>query len=89
MKINMAHIRERSTSGGWINFAVFDAKVTSGNNDELLYQLTQAARASGLRIDQFALAYKSSGRIQFYGDKNLIRYLSKNWLPHWTHTIDV
>lgn len=85
----MAHLRERSTSGGWINFSVFDAKATSGNNDELLYQLTQAARASGLRIDQSALAYKSSGQIQFYGDKILVKYLSKNWRPHWTHTIDV
>ena len=26
MKINLAHIREHSTSGGWIDFAVFDAK---------------------------------------------------------------
>jgi len=73
MKINMAHLRERSTGGGWINFAVFDARSTTGDNDGLLYQLTQAARASGLRVDQSALAYKSGGRIQFYGDRNLAR----------------
>ena len=89
MKINMAHLRERSTGGGWINFAVFDARSTTGDNDGLLYQLTQAARASGLRVDQSALAYKSGGRIQFYGDRNLVNFLSKNWIPQWTHTIYV
>jgi hypothetical protein len=89
MKINMAHLRERSTTGGWINFAVFDAKSTDGNNAGLLRQLTMAARANGLQVDQSALAFQSGGRIQFYGDKKLVSYLSKGWFPHWTHTIDV
>lgn len=89
MKINVAHLRERSTSGGWINFAIFDAKSTNGDNDGLLFQLTQAARANGLQVDQSALAYKSGGKIQFYGDKNLVSYLSKGWIPKWTHTLDV
>lgn len=89
MKVNMAHLRERSTSGGWINFAVFDAKSTTGDNDGLLYQLTQAARAAGLQVDQSALAYKSGNRIQFYGDKNLVSYLAKGWVPRWTHQINV
>jgi len=89
VKINMAHLRERSTSGGWINFAVFDAKSTNGDNDGLLIQLTQAARANGLQVDQSAIAYKSGGKIQFYGDKNLVSYLSKGWIPQWTHTLDV
>lgn len=42
MKINLAHLRERSTSGGWINFAVFDAKSSSSDsgNGALLAQLT-------------------------------------------------
>lgn len=88
MKINMAHLRERSTTGGWINFAVFDAKSTTGDNDGLLRQLTQAARASGLQVDQSALAYLAGGRIQFYGDKNLVSYLAKGWTTNWTHQID-
>ena len=54
MRINMAHLRERSTSGGWINFAVFDAKSTAGDNAGLFHQLTMAARANGLRVDQSA-----------------------------------
>lgn len=89
MKIEMAHLRERSTTGGWINFAVFNARSTNNDNDGLLYQLTQQALASGLAVDQSALAYKSGGRLRFYGDKNLVDYLSKNWIPHWTHSINV
>lgn len=89
MQVNMAHLRERSTSGGWINFAIFDAKSNTGDNDGLLYQLTQAARVAGLQVDQSALAYSSGGRIQFYGDKNLVSYLAKGWIPQWTHKIDV
>ena len=89
MKINMAHLRERSTTGGWINFAVFDAKSTTGDNAGLLHQLTMAARANGLQVDQSALAFQSGGRLQFYGDKNLVSFLSKGWIPQWTHTVDI
>ena len=92
MKINLAHIRERSTTGGWIDFAVFDAKATTcgdtGNNN-LLVQLTAQARVNGLKIDQSALAYKQGSQIKFFGDKNLVNYLSGNGVPRWTHTVDV
>jgi len=89
MKVNMAYLRERSTSGGWINFAVFDAKSTSGDNEGLLFQLTQIACANGLQVDQSALAFKFGNRTQFYGDKNLVDFLSKGWHPQWTHTLDI
>jgi hypothetical protein len=91
MKINLAHLRERSTSGGWINFVVFDAKSSSGDsgNPTLLAQLTARARASGLRVDQSALAYSQHGRIRFYGTKTLVDYLSRSGVPGWTHTIDL
>ncbi len=91
MKINMAHLRERATTGGYVNFAVFDARSSSGtdaDNAALLGELTSAARAQGLRVDQSALAFTSSGRIMFYGTPNLVKYLSKNWIPRWTHTIN-
>jgi hypothetical protein len=89
MKINMAHLRERSSTGGWINFAVFDAKSTTGDNAGLLHQLTMDGRANGLQVDQSALAFQSGGRIQFYGDKNPVSSLSKCRIPQWTQTIDV
>ncbi|MEQ9877140.1 hypothetical protein ABRP92_04010 [Pectobacterium aroidearum] len=88
MKINLAHLRERAVGGGWVNFAVFEAKSTSGDNDKLLWQLTNKARTSGLRIDQSALAFMSGGRVRFYGDQKLVNYLAKTWHPFWTHTID-
>ena len=77
MKVKMAHLRERAQSGGWINFAVFDARSTTGDNASLLHQLTKAARVSGLMIDQSALAFSYGGRMQFFGDKNLASYLAK------------
>ncbi len=89
MKIQFAHIRAQSTSGGYIDFAVFDAKSAAGNDAVLLSQLTARARASGLKIDQSALAYRQSGRIQFYGSKHLVDHLARSGLPHWTHEIDV
>ena len=89
MRINFAHLRERSTSGGWIDFAVFDAKSTTGSNDQLLASLTLRARASGLKIDQAALAYTEGGRLMFYGSKPLIDFLSRSGVPRWTHRIDV
>lgn len=89
MKINLAHIRERSTSGGYIDFAVFDARSTSGDNATLLAQLTAKARVSGLKIDQSALAYSQNGRIKFYGSKNLVDYLARSGLPRWTHEVDL
>ena len=89
MIINMAHIRERSRTGGYIDFAIFEAKSTSNNNSELLYQLTYKARNNGLKVDQSALAYSENGRTKFFGDKNLVNYLSNNFCNQWTHTIDV
>lgn len=88
MKINMAHLRERAVGGGWVNFAVFEAKSTSGDNDGLLGQLTAKARAGGLQVDQSALAYSSGGRIRFHGSRHLVAYLAKGWRPVWTHSID-
>lgn len=91
MKINLAHVRERAQSGGWVNFAVFDARASSGAHDDnarLLAQLTAKARSANLRVDQSALAFMSGSRLQFYGSPPLVDYLSKKGLPGWTHSID-
>lgn len=91
MRVNLAHLRERARSGGWINFAVFDARSSSGTNDDnarLLAQLTAKAKGANLRVDQSALAFMSGSRIQFFGSPPLVDYLSKNGVPGWTHTID-
>lgn len=91
MRINLAHLRERAVSGAWVNFAVFDARSSSGlqsDNVRLLAQLTARARASNLRVEQSALAFSSGGRTQFFGSPPLVDYLSRNGIPRWTHTID-
>lgn len=92
MQINFAHLREPSTTGGWVNFAVFDAHATSSSdaaNAQALAQLTTKARMAGHRVDQSALAFNENGRLKFYGSKNLVDFLSRSGLPHWTHTMTV
>lgn len=92
MQISFAHLRERSTTGHPIDFAVFGAcsnSRTQAGNSEVLDDLTMRARASGLKIDQSALAYQENGRTKFYGSSNLVDYLSKHGVPRWTHTLDV
>lgn len=91
MKVNLAHLRERARSGGWINIAVFDARSSSGTRDDnarLLAQLTARARNANLRVDQSALAFMSGNRLQFFGSPPLVEYLSKCGLRGWTHTIE-
>ena len=92
MRINWAHVRERAAAGGYIDFAVFDAKPLSATDQErsrLLAQLTHSARAGGLKVDQSALAYNENGQVRFYGDTHLVDYLSRNGVPRWTHTMDI
>ena len=91
MKVNFAHIRERAQNGGWINFAVFDARSSSGardDNSQLLAQLTAKARGANLRVDQAALAFMSGGRLQFFGSPPLVDFLSRSGLPGWTHSLN-
>lgn len=91
MQIDLAHLRERSTSGSPIDFAVFAARSNSGgqvDNNHLLKQLTFKAREAGLKVDQAALVYSENGRTKFFGSKNLVDYLAKRGVPRWTHKID-
>lgn len=91
MQIDLAHLRERSTSGSPIDFAVFAARSNSGgqaDNNHLLTQLTFKARAAGLKVDQAALVYNENGRTKFFGSKSLVDYLAKRGVPRWTHKID-
>ena len=72
------------------DFAVFDAKPNSSSErDSVLYQLTMAARQNGLSVDKSALAFRENGRNTFYGDKDLVDYLSKRSIPRWTHHLDI
>ncbi len=91
MRVNFAHFRERTSSGHWISLAVFDAKANSGSDDDnarLLKYLTAKATATGLTIDQSALAYIRNNRPRFYGSRGLVKYLSRHGVPQWTHQMD-
>lgn len=92
MQIDLAHLRERSTTGTPIDFAVFDARSNSGSqsdNSRLLDQRALKARRAGLKVDQAALAYTESGCVKFFGSKHLVEYLSRRGVPNWTHKLDV
>ena len=89
--MNLAHLRERAQRGGYIDFAVFEARSNTGDdisNGAVLRNLTARARSQGLKIDQSALVFRNGTRTQFYGDKPLVNYLSESGVPRWTHTID-
>lgn len=91
MRINFAHLRERARSGGSINFAVFDARSHSGtesDNSALLAELTGMARAQNLRVDQSALAFRSGGRLVYFGTPTLVQYLSRTGIRGWTHYLE-
>ena len=86
-KIKVAHLRAQG-----INFAVFAADSPSRTNQgraELLADLADRARTSGLRVDKAALAFTEGGRATFYGTPDLVRYLSTHGVSQWTHTITV
>jgi len=91
MRINFAHIRHPAAVGGYVDFAVFEARSSSGiqsDNAAVLARLTMKARASGLKVDQSALAFADGGQVRFYGSPPLVEFLSKSGLPRWTHHID-
>ncbi|PCJ41482.1 MAG: hypothetical protein COA71_07950 [SAR86 cluster bacterium] len=93
MEVNMAHFRQKTVIGGFIDFAIFDAKSESGtesDNLELLNSLTRAAiQSKNLKIDQAALVFKKNDQVRFYGSNDLVNYLSKAGFPKWTHTLEV
>ena len=84
-RIRFAHLNIQG-----IDIAVFDADTIHKTNTArsgLLSDLTCFARKQGLRISKSALAFSECGRIQFYGSADLVRYLSSNGVPCWTHTL--
>lgn len=92
MKIEFAHLREQSTTGRMVDFAVFHGKPihnTPSGRDALLTQLTSAARRTGRKIDVASLVYEEKGEIRTWGHPFVIDFLSKVGVPAATHSIDV
>ncbi len=92
MRIELAHVCDRSITGGFIDFVVFKADANSGmdsDRDELLLDLTTRARAEGLNVQKSALAFSEQGRVMFYGTPDLVEYLSRHGVPQWTHVLNL
>ncbi len=88
----MAHFRQETSNGDFMDFAIFDAKSESGtenDNLKLLNDLSQHARLNKLKVDQAVLVFKVDEQIRFYGSTELAKYLAKVGFPKWTHEIDV
>jgi hypothetical protein len=86
----LAHIRERTVNGQYIDFAVFNANSadhTDSGRSNVLTELTMRARGAGLNVDASALAYEENGRTRFYGSKNVVDYLANSGLPRWNRTL--
>lgn len=92
MRINFSHYRDKSTTGGCIDYAVFEARSQTGSesdNDTLLLSLTIKARNLGYKIDKSALAYLENGELIFFGDSDLVNYLKMNALPNSNNHLDL
>jgi hypothetical protein len=92
MKINMAHLRQETSNGDFMDFAIFDARSESGieaDNLTLLNELSENARKNNFKVDQAVLVFKIDDEIRFYGSTVLAKYLSKVGFPKWTHQIDI
>jgi len=85
-KIPLAHVNIQG-----INCVIFDADArvpTNQARSALLAQLASQARAAGLAVSKRALAFRQGGRLTFFGDDDLVRYLSNNPSAlRWTHKI--
>jgi hypothetical protein len=87
MKIKVAHL---STQG--IDFLVADADARTGSEGDrntLLSQVVVIARRSGLKVDKAALAFTEGGGTAYFGTPDLVRFLARQGVPRWTHTLEV
>jgi hypothetical protein len=92
MRINFAHLKERSTTGRDVNFAVFDAKPTNNTpeeRDQLLLDLILRARAMNLNVEVGALAYVEHGQSKYWGHEFVLDYLVDRGIPRMTHYVMV
>lgn len=54
---------------------------------EALVRLQVMARANGMIATKSALATTQNGRAYYFGSPDLVRYLSINGVPRWTHKL--
>lgn len=92
MRIEFAHLQERSTTGQLVNFAVFHAKANSNTaaaRDAWLAQLIIAANSIGKKVDVGALVYNEHGQIKTWGHPFVLDYLSKRGVPRPNYYVEI
>ncbi len=86
MEVELAHVRI-----GGASVAIFNADARGGMNHDrhrILAELVAHARLNHLRVDRAALAFVRNGRLTFFGDRDLVHYLSRiGVVPQWTHRL--
>lgn len=84
MRIEFAHLRERSTTGQMVDFAVFHAKA-NGNTDadrqRWLSELILRARQVGRKVDVAALVYEEGNEIRWWGHPFVGDFINKVGVP--------
>lgn len=92
MRIEFAHFQELSTTGHYVDFAVFHAKANSNTDsarDAWLAQLIIAANSSGRKVDVGALVYEDFGQIKTWGHPFVLDYLSKRGVPRPNYYVEM
>ena len=90
-RIDFSHLKELSTNGQYVSFAIFQAKPTQNSErarEELLAQLILDARGLGLRVESAAIVYDENGQIKTWGHEFALDYLSKRGIPRATHYLN-
>lgn len=90
-EVQLAHFRQQTATGQFVDFAIFDAKTESGSEEDNLELLNglilKAIELENLKIDQAALMFEKNGEVRFYGSNDLVNYISKVGFKKWTHTL--
>lgn len=92
-EINLAHYRQKTATGDYVNFAIFDAVAESDSEKDKLELLNGLVKLTielkKLKIDQAVIAFYKDDELRLYGSNDLIKYLSRSGLPEWTHTLEL
>ncbi|HYY57275.1 MAG TPA: hypothetical protein VE842_08065 [Pyrinomonadaceae bacterium] len=92
MRIEFAHLQERSTTGQLVDFAVFHAKANSNTDsarDAWLAQLILAAQSIGRKVDAAALVYNEHRQIKTWGHPFVLDYLFKRGVPRPNYYVEI
>ncbi|MFN2494015.1 MAG: hypothetical protein ABR501_14155 [Pyrinomonadaceae bacterium] len=84
MRIELAHLQARSTTGQLVDFAAFFAKANNDNDQARaasLIDLKIAAGQAGLKVDAAALVYEPFNEVRWWGDAFVVDYINKRRVP--------